>query len=50
MWACGKNPYGEIDGGSNTPLDPNYSSPIQIPGIWKQVGPETNNIFGVKFG
>ena len=50
MWACGKNPYGQIDGGSNTPLDPTYSSPIQIPGIWKQVGPSQNNIFGVKFG
>lgn len=50
LWATGKNPYGEIDGGGNTAInDSAYSSPIQIPGVWKEVGPEQHTIFGVKY-
>ena len=51
LWAVGKNPYGAVDGGTNTPLlDTAYSSPIQIPGVWRHMGPEENSRLGVKYG
>jgi len=51
LWGTGKNPNGQFP--NVEPLSPgnaNRSSPIQIPGIWKEVGPSGRDLFGIKYG
>ena len=51
MWATGINPYGQIPGHDTlSPSNSAYSSPVQVAGIWKEVGPGGVNTLGVKYG
>ena len=53
LWTAGSNQMGElgqnkadVSGGDTT--DNSYSSPIQIPGTWTDVGTGTNRSYGIK--